>query len=82
MGKFPVDAPIEEVTRALNQLGFKLLREGNHIALVRENQDGSKTPLTMPNHRKIKGSTLRTILNQAGISRDDFLQVYRKKTKD
>jgi len=58
------------------------LREGTHIALVRENPDGSKTPLTMPNHRKIKGSTLRTILTQAGISRDDFLKVYGKKIKD
>jgi hypothetical protein len=26
----------------------------------------------MPNHRTIKGSTLRTILSQAGISRDDL----------
>jgi predicted RNA binding protein YcfA (HicA-like mRNA interferase family) len=81
MGKFPVDAPVEEVIKALNRLGFTVLREGNHIAMVRENQDGSKTPLTMPNHRRIKGSTLRTILTQAGISRDDFLRVYEKKTK-
>jgi predicted RNA binding protein YcfA (HicA-like mRNA interferase family) len=81
MGKFPVDAPIEEVIKALNRLGFRLVREGNHVALVRENQDGSKTPLTIPNHRRIKGSTLRTILTQVGISRADFLQVYEKKMK-
>jgi hypothetical protein len=30
----------------------------------------------MPNHRTIKGSTLRTILTQSGISRDDFLDSY------
>jgi len=46
--------------------------------MIRENADGSKTPLTLPNHSKIKGSTLRTICTQAGISRDDFLTAYRE----
>ena len=77
MSKFPVDAPIGEVIRALESLGFHLMREGNHIAMMRANPDGTRTPLTMPNHRRIKGSTLRTILTQAGISRDKFLKAYR-----
>jgi len=46
--------------------------------MERESPDGSKTPLTMPNHPKIKASTLRTICTQAGISRDDFLDAYEK----
>ena len=76
MSKFPVDAPIREVVKALERLGFELVREGNHIAMVRENPDGTRTPLTMPNHRTIKRSTLRTILTQTGISREDFLKAY------
>jgi predicted RNA binding protein YcfA (HicA-like mRNA interferase family) len=76
MSKFPVDAPIRKVIRALEQLGFSIIREGNHIAMLRKNPDGTKTPLTMPNHPQIKKSTLRTILNQAGISREDFLKVF------
>jgi predicted RNA binding protein YcfA (HicA-like mRNA interferase family) len=76
MPKFPVDAPIREVIRALERLGFTTVREGNHIAMVRENPDGTRTPLTIPNHPTIKGSTLRTILTQCGISRDDFLNAY------
>jgi predicted RNA binding protein YcfA (HicA-like mRNA interferase family) len=77
--KFPTDATIADVIKALEHLGFRLVREGNHLALIRDNPDGSKTPMTLPNHRRIKGSTLRTILTQSGISRDEFLSVYKKK---
>lgn len=76
--KFPVDAPIDHVIKALEHLGFRVVRTGNHIALLRENEDGTGTPMTIPNHRKIKGSTLRTILTQAGIPRDQFMTVYEE----
>ncbi len=46
--------------------------------MIRENPDGSKTPLTMPSHRRIKSSTLRTICAKAGIPRDDFLKAYNQ----
>ena len=76
MPRFPVDAPRERVLKAFAALGFVLVREGNHLALSRVNEDDSKTPLTLPNHRVIKGSTLRTVLTQSGISRDDFIAAY------
>jgi len=76
MAKFPADAPIEQVIKALESLGFRLVREGNHIAMVRDNPDGSRTPLTLPNHRRLKRSTLRTVLMQSGIPRDEFLNTY------
>ncbi len=76
--KFPVDAPIDNVIKALEHLGFRVVRKGNHIALLRENEDGARTPMTIPNHRKIKGSTISTILTQAGIPRDEFLTAYEQ----
>lgn len=77
MPKFPVDVSQRKIIKTFEKLGFNLVRIGNHIAMRRQNPDGTQTPLTLPNHRKIKSSTLRTILRQAGISRDEFLQAYK-----
>jgi hypothetical protein len=78
MAKFPVDAPLARVLRALGLLGFRIVREREHISMERSNPDGTSTPLTMPNHGRLKSSTLRTICSQAGISRDEFLQAYER----
>ena len=77
-GKFPVDAPIEKIIDALEHLKFQVVRRGNHIAPLRDNEDGIWTPMTIPNHRKIKGSTLRSMLTQAGIPRGEFLTAYEQ----
>jgi len=41
MGKFPVDAPKIRVLRALQALGFQMVREREHISMRRSNPDGT-----------------------------------------
>ena len=76
--KFPHDVPQRKVLKAPGALRFEVVRTGNHIALVRNNPGGTTTPLTMPNHPKLKGPTLRSICTQAGIPREEFLRVYEQ----
>ncbi|MCK4540952.1 MAG: type II toxin-antitoxin system HicA family toxin [Spirochaetales bacterium] len=78
MAKFPVDAPKRKVIRALELLGFRIVREKEHISMVRENSDGTRTPLTLPNHSKLKAPTLRAICTQIRISRDEFMAAYEE----
>ena len=77
MARFPVDVRLSEAKRALERLGFYVVREGNHISMVRQDLDGTRTPLTIPAHRRLKSSTLRTVLTQAGIPRDEFIKALR-----
>jgi len=78
MARFPGDAPKRRVLKALGKLRFVVVREAEHIALRRDNPDGTSTPMTLPNHRKIKATTLRTACRQAGIDRDEFLDAYNR----
>jgi len=38
MAKFPDDAPKRKVIKALERLGFHIIREKEHVSMKRENQ--------------------------------------------
>ena len=57
-----------EAVRALERLGFSVVRQrGSHIVMRR-----GASGCVVPNHREIKIGTLAGVLRQAGISVEEF----------
>jgi predicted RNA binding protein YcfA (HicA-like mRNA interferase family) len=62
-----------EVFKALEKVGFQYLHQrGSHIILVRKNP---KTRVSVPNKREIRTGTLRSIIRQAGLTLEEFLDL-------
>jgi predicted RNA binding protein YcfA (HicA-like mRNA interferase family) len=58
-----------EAVRALQRLGFEVVRQkGSHIVMRR-----GSSGCIVPNHREIKVGTLTGVLRQAGLSGDEFI---------
>lgn len=58
-----------ETIRALERLGFKVVRQrGSHVVLRRET-----TGCVVPDHRELKTGTLMGVLRQAGVTPEQFL---------
>jgi predicted RNA binding protein YcfA (HicA-like mRNA interferase family) len=67
--KLPRDVSGADALSALQRLGFSIRRQtGSHVRLVRGNRH-----VTVPMHRSLVTGTLSSILRQAGISLDDFV---------
>jgi predicted RNA binding protein YcfA (HicA-like mRNA interferase family) len=65
---------LEKVISALTQAGFKVIsQKGSHIFLT----DG-KHKITVPRHDPIKKGTLLSIIQQAGLTKEEFLELLRK----
>jgi predicted RNA binding protein YcfA (HicA-like mRNA interferase family) len=59
------------IIKALTRKGFRVAgQKGSHIFLT----DG-KHKLTVPRHDPIKKGTLLSIIQQAGLSRDEFVDL-------
>jgi len=71
--KFPKDAPKQKVIKTLESLGFTIVRIGTHISMIRENPEGTKIPLTMPNHD--------TTLTSKRLNIEGYLQTIWNKKK-
>ncbi len=64
--KLPRDLSGQDVAKALQRLGFAIVRQrGSHIRL----ESGSRR-VTVPNHGEVNVRTLSSILDQAGVTID------------
>jgi len=76
MPRLPVVKP-KEVLCALQHAGFFVDRQrGSHIALRHEKKAGTVT--VSLNRKDIKRKTLKSIIDQAGLTVDEFVQLLAK----
>ena len=67
----------QELVKTLSKAGFKPVRQkGSHLILVKETPQG-KIGCVVPLHKELKIGTLKSILKQAKISVDEFIELGR-----
>ncbi len=74
MWKFPADAPTKKVVKTLERLGFTVVREGNHISMIKENPDGTEHPLQCPIIRHLKNLPYEPSLPKQEFQKMSFLK--------
>lgn len=63
-----------EAIRALERLGFAVIRQSGSHVVMRRDASGCVVPL----HRELKTGTLAGALRQAGVSAEDFIAALRR----
>ena len=67
--KYPI-CTSSEIIKTLRQFGFiEVSQKGSHIKL-----SNGKRVCIVPNHKEVLKGTLKSILTQAGVSLDEFLE--------
>jgi len=73
MAKLPTDLSGREIRAALERIGFVFRRQkGSHMTLRRDNPYAR---VVVPDHKAVRIGTLRHILNQAGLSVEEFARL-------
>ena len=63
-----------EAIRALNRLGFEKVRQtGSHVVMKKDTDDGV-IGCVVPVHQELRIGTLNSILKQAQITPDEFIE--------
>lgn len=75
MSKLPRDLSGKEVVKALRKAGFYFKRQkGSHIILRRDNPFAQ---VVVPDHKRVDTGTLANILDGAGISVNEFIELMK-----
>lgn len=70
---------LRELLRALSKLGFETVsQKGSHIKLKKASGERVLVVI-VPSHAEIRRGTLKSIMRQAGISREDFLKIIEER---
>ncbi len=63
-----------EVIRALERLGFEQVRQtGSHVVMKKQTEEGA-IGCVVPVHRELKAGTLSSVLKQARVTVEEFIQ--------
>jgi predicted RNA binding protein YcfA (HicA-like mRNA interferase family) len=72
MSKLPTIS-CTECVKALEKIGFYFKRQGSSHIILRRNDPFAQ--VVVPNHKELDRGTLRAIIQQAGISVDEFVKL-------
>lgn len=73
MSRLPVVSG-DQAIRALERLGFVQVRQrGDHVVMKKQTPQGA-VGCCVPRHRELAPGTLRGILWQAGVARQEFIE--------
>ncbi len=74
MPKLPILSG-KDVIKVLEKIGFNHIRtRGSHAILKKQTAQGSKT-IPVPLHKELAKGTLKSIMNQAGLSIEDLIKL-------
>ena len=75
MGKLPIMYGMEAI-KALSKIGYEIDHQtGSHLILRHKEEPHRR--LTVPNHKDLAKGTLRAIIRQAGLTREEFLELVK-----
>jgi len=67
-----------KIVKALKKAGFEVVgRKGSHIRLKKKTEKGVYI-VVVPDHVEIAKDTLRSIIRQSGLDRDEFIELLRR----
>jgi len=65
----------EVVVKALAKIGYNVVRQkGSHLRL-KDSDNPSHKPITVPLHKSIKPGLLRRIIKDVGLSVEEFIEL-------
>ena len=78
--RFSVKLPVvsgNDVVKAFCRRGFVHVRTSGSHAIIRKEDESGKKVIPIPLHKEIAKGTLLSIMHQAGLTREEFIQMLK-----